>query len=64
MPKRLAKGKHLLFLKLKPGPVPVVEATSQGKQVFAAPTMEKVRESCGTAIVTLPHDQPTDRSID
>lgn len=41
MPKRLAKGKHLVFLKLKPGAIPLVEATISGQQAYAAPTMEK-----------------------
>jgi hypothetical protein len=51
MPKRLAKGKHLLFLKLNPGPIPLVaqqqqQGQQQGQQqpvVYTAPTIDKAR---------------------
>lgn len=42
MPKKLAKGKHLLFLKLHPGPIPLVEQPPHGSGSYAAPGLEKV----------------------
>jgi len=45
MPKRLAKGKHLLFLKLQPGAISLVEQPSQqgqGPPVYVAPAIDKV----------------------
>lgn len=43
MPKKLAKGKHLLILKLHPGPIPLVEQPPHGSGSYAAPGLEKVR---------------------